>query len=114
MPRQLRTILLATCALLAAGCGAKHAAQPTATAPPGRPCPIGTDEARSITGLHDVKRIDLTPSAGLALRCSTTFAGPGGELVLSVTQANGGPARLARARAERATAREPARAVSGL
>jgi len=67
-----------------------------------RGCPLSLTDVQRVSGIDSLRKVDLAPLPALDLRCSTVFPGPSGELVVAVTEATGGTARLAQVRRERA------------
>ena len=96
---------LAGVMLVATGCTGGETSSPATTqssGPPVRGCRLSLENVRRVSGIEQLRRVDLAPVPALRLLCSTVFVGPNGELVLHVTEATGGTARLTQVRQERA------------
>jgi hypothetical protein len=99
-------VLVALAALLAAGCGGgakprsggAGASQPRSSPASGQSMascvsPAASDIER-VASIRPSRQEALAESPGVHLRCSTIFIDGSGQLILQVTQADGGPAAL--------------------
>src|SRR6266851_191554 len=99
---QSRFAVLAGVVLLAAGCASGDVSQPTPSASTGKGCSLSVSDVQHTSGIAPLSRVDLAPLPSMQLRCSTVFANVSGGLVLALSEADGGSARLAQARQGRA------------
>jgi hypothetical protein len=97
------TLLVATVALLAAGCGSrgKPASSPTSSTrlPSGqltKNCPgLTASDISHVASIRPARKQALANLPGGHLRCSSLFIDSSGQLILEFTEASGGRAALA-------------------
>ena len=97
-----RFAVLAGVVLLAAACAGGDVSQPTPSGPATTGCSLSLSDVQHTSGITPLRRVDLAPLPSMQLRCSTVFANTSGGLVLAVSEADGGSARLAQVRQGRA------------
>src|SRR5437899_2993351 len=111
---QSRFAVLVGVVLLAAGCASGDTSQPTPSVSTGTGCSLTVSDVQHTSGMAGLSRVDLAPLPSMQLRCSIVFASVSGGLVVAVSEADGGSARLAQVRRDRTTPGVTIQTVTGI